>query len=151
MLVLCLLIPLIVGGIAGLLSIRGMQDFEAIIKPPASPPGVLFPIVWTILYLLMGVSSYLVATSNKPEMLISSALRDYACQLLVNFIWPLLFFNLKLYWISFIWLILLWILIVMMILHFYRIRPLAAYLQIPYLLWVTYAGYLNLGIAILNR
>lgn len=151
LLIFCLAVPLIVGIVSGLISSGAIQAFEAVEKPPLSPPGVLFPIVWTALYLLMGISSYLIATSNAPQKLTDSALAVYATQLAVNFLWSPLFFNLEMYFLAFFWLVLLWVLILIMILRFYRIRPLAAYLQIPYLLWVTFAGYLNLGVAILNR
>lgn len=151
LLILCLAIPLLIGGISGLISSGGMRAFEEAAKPPLTPSGIVFPIVWTILYALMGISSYMIVTSNAPQKETECAILLYAAQLFVNFLWSPFFFNLKLYFFSFAWLILLWVLILMMILRFYRIRPLAAYLQIPYLLWVTFAGYLNLGVAILNR
>lgn len=127
-----------------------MALFQRLNQPPLSPPGWLFPVVWTILYLLMGVASYLVFTSGAAPADIRKALGLYALQLLFNFIWPLLFFNLQLYWPAFFWLLALWLLISTTLLHFGRITPPAAYLLSPYLLWVTFAGYLNLGIAMLN-
>lgn len=151
MLILCLAIPFIVGGISALITAGSMKDFEAVSKPPASPPGFLFPIVWTLLYILMGVSSYLIATANAPAKETEEALRIYGLSLFVNFLWSPIFFNMKLYFLAFVWLVLLWVLVLFTILRYYKISPLAAYLQIPYLLWVTYAGYLNLGVAILNR
>ena len=147
----CIAIPLIVGGAAGLLSGGGMEAFAALNKPPLSPPGWLFPIVWTILYTLMGISSYLISTSDAEPQEISKALSVYGYQLLVNFLWPIFFFQFQWYLFSFFWLLLLWVLILWMLRLFYPISKTAAYLNIPYLLWVTFAGYLNFGIWWLNR
>ncbi len=143
-------IPLIVGIAAGLLTRGSMEAFSQLNKPPLSPPGILFPIVWTILYTLMGIASYLVYTSDSPESEKNTALVIYFVQLAVNFFWSIFFFNLEWYTFSFFWLVLLWILIIYTIRLFHPISKAAAYLLIPYLLWVTFAGYLNLGIAALN-
>ena len=89
-LLICLAVPLAVGGIAALLTGGGMDAFEALQKPPLSPPGWLFPVVWTALYLLMGIASYLALNSGKPEVEIHRAMIIYAVQLAFNFIWPLL-------------------------------------------------------------
>lgn len=150
-LLICLFIPLAVGGLAALITGGNMADFASLEKPPLSPPGWLFPVVWTVLYVFMGIASYRIVSANAPQRQTDAALRLYAVQLLVNFIWPILFFNLKLYGISFIWLLLLWVLILITMIRFYRIMPDAAYWLIPYFLWVSFAGYLNLGIALLNR
>ncbi|MEG2812474.1 MAG: TspO/MBR family protein, partial [Clostridium sp.] len=139
-------IPLIVGSIASLFTQNSMEQFQTLIKPPLSPPGIVFPIVWTILYILMGIASYLILTSSKSSVNTSSAIRLYFIQLIVNFFWSIIFFNFNLYFFSFIWLILLWILILITIIKFYKISKPAAYLMIPYFLWVTFAGYLNLFI-----
>lgn len=143
-------IPLAVGGLAALLTGGGMDVFEAVDKPPLSPPGWLFPVVWTILYALMGVASYLVWQTVGSPRLRQRALRLYGLQLVANFVWPLLFFNLQWYLFSFLWLVLLWMLILLTLLSFRRLSPPAGWLLVPYLLWVTFAGYLNLGIYILN-
>ncbi len=143
-------IPLAVGGLAALLTSGSMDLFEMVEKPPLSPPGWLFPVVWTILYVLMGVASYLVWQTTGSPRLRQQALRLYAAQLAVNFVWPLLFFNLQWYLFSFLWLVLLWVLVLMTWLSFRRLSPVAGWLLVPYLLWVTFAGYLNLGIYILN-
>jgi tryptophan-rich sensory protein len=148
-LVICILIPLSVGALSALLTNNSMNTYEKLIQPPLSPPGWLFPIVWTILFILMGISSYLIYVSDSPYK--KSALRIYAIQLAVNFFWTLIFFNMERYLFAFIWLLLLIVLIVIMIMSFSRINKTAAYLQIPYLLWVSFAGYLNLGIYLLNR
>ena len=143
-------IPLAVGALAALLSRGSMEIFASLEKPPLAPPGWLFPVAWTILYIAMGIASYFVATSGGSRELIRNALTVYGLQLLVNFCWPLLFFVFRLYRFSFAWLVLLWILILITIIRFHRLSKPAAYLLIPYLVWVTYAGYLNLGVAILN-
>ena len=125
-----------------------METFEMVNKPPLSPPGWLFPVVWTILYVLMGIASYLVLTSGKPDDI---ALKAYGIQLAVNFMWPILFFNLNLYLFSFIWLVALWLLVYQTIRLFWSASKTAGALMNPYLLWITFAGYLNLGIYFLNN
>ncbi len=149
-LVICLAIPLVVGGAAGLLTMNSMEAFEALNQPPLSPPGWLFPVVWTVLYVLMGIASYLVSVSDAPQEEKARALWTYGIQLAFNFLWPIAFFNLKWYLFAFLWLVILWILILITALRFGRIRKPAGYLLVPYLLWVAFAGYLNLGIYLLN-
>lgn len=144
-------IPLITGGVAGFLSGGGMEAFAAAEKPPLSPPGWLFPVVWTILYVLMGIAAYLILQESEQTQEGTKALTVYWFQLIVNFLWPIFFFNFGWYLFSFFWLLLLWGLIIWMIVLFYRIYKPAAYLLIPYLVWVTFAAYLNLGIWWLNR
>ncbi len=148
-LITCIIIPLAVGGVAALLTRGSMQAFDTLNKPPLSPPGWLFPIVWTILYILMGIASYLVATSGQPYRS-RSALTVYGIQLVFNFFWSIIFFNLEMYLFAFIWLVLLWLFILTTTFLFYRISKAAGYLMLPYLLWVTFAGYLNLAIFLLN-
>lgn len=144
-------IPLAVGGIAAFLTRSNMSIYEKINQPALSPPGFLFPIVWTILYVLMGISSVRIYFKSKQaEHFTSFALYSYAKQLLLNFLWSIIFFNLQHFLFAFIWLIFLWFSILKMILIFDRIDKCAAYLQIPYLIWVTFAGYLNLAIYLLN-
>ena len=149
-LIICLAIPLVVGGAAGLLTMNSMEAFEALNQPPLSPPGWLFPVVWTVLYVLMGIASYLVSVSDAPHEEKARALWTYGIQLAFNFLWPIAFFNLKWYLFAFLWLVILWILIMITALRFGRIRKPAGYLLVPYLLWVAFAGYLNLGIYLLN-
>ena len=149
-LLVCIAIPLITGTISGLLSGNSMEAFQQLKKPPLSPPGYLFPIVWTILYTLMGIAAFFVYTSEKNEQEIHEALKLYGLQLAINFFWSIFFFNFEWYLFSFIWLVLLWILILKTIFAFSRISPKAACLLIPYLLWVTFAGYLNFSIYVLN-
>ncbi|MBQ7125234.1 MAG: tryptophan-rich sensory protein [Clostridia bacterium] len=144
-------IPLAVGGLSALLSRRGTEMYETIAKPPLSPPGWLFPVVWTILFILMGIASYLVYNSGEDEVKVRNALTVYGVQLAVNFFWSLIFFNMQNYLFAFIWLILLWVLIVATIILFFRISEVAGYLLVPYLLWVSFAGYLSYSVYILNR
>lgn len=146
----CIAIPLLVGAVAAIISGGGMEVFESVNKPPLSPPAWLFPVVWTILYTLMGISSYLILTSGADENQIYKAMTLYGYQLAVNFLWPTFFFNFQWYLFSFFWLLLLWVLVFLMILRFWRIDKTAAYLNIPYLVWLTFAGYLNLAIWWLN-
>ncbi|OUN25401.1 TspO/MBR family protein [Pseudoflavonifractor sp. An85] len=149
--ILCLAIPLAVGGLSAYLTMGAMAEFEALNKPPLSPPGWLFPVVWTVLFLLMGIASYLVVRADAPQPITKKALIFYGIQLGLNFAWSLLFFNLGLYLVSFFWLILLWCIILLATLQFAAIRRLAGYLMIPYLIWVAFAGYLNFAIYWLNR
>ena len=149
-LIISILIPLAVGAVSAYLSSDVMTMFQNMRQPPLSPPGWLFPVVWTILYTLMGISSYIIYRQEAEPTVKKRALWIYAAQLIVNFFWSIFFFRLEWYWFSFFWLILLWILILAMILQFQKINKTAAYLQIPYLIWVTFAGYLNLSAALLN-
>ena len=135
------------GGFGIFLTEDHIKVFVTIEKPPLSPPGWLFPIVWTILYLFMGIASYLVLTSSKSNQ---TALTLYGIQLVFNFIWPLIFFNRQQYLFAFIWLVLLWLSILATIIPFDSISKPAKYFMLPYLLWVTFAGYLNFAIYLLN-
>ena len=148
-LLICLALPLAVGGLATLLS-GGMTDYRQLNQPPLSPPSWLFPIVWTILYLLMGYASYRVLVSGKDEAAIHRALFLYGAQLFLNFLWPIVFFGLEWRLAAFFLLIGLWILIYLTMRHFSQLDELAGDLLIPYILWVTFAGYLNLGVYLLN-
>lgn len=145
------LIALGVGALSALLSRGGIATFDQVEKPPLTPPAILFPIVWTALYLLMGLGAADVwrKREEKPEET-AAALTVWGFNLLVNGVWSILFFCYRAYFWSFLWLILLWVVIIVMILAFRRVSPRAAYGQIPYLVWVTFAGYLSLGVAILN-
>ena len=148
--IICLVIPLAVGGIAALLTGGGMDTFETLNQPPLSPPGWLFPVAWTLLYLLMGLASYLAMESRGPQEIIRRSIALYALQLLFNFLWPIFFFGLKWYLFAFIWLVALWILILLTLIEFRRVSKVSAYLLLPYLAWVAFAGYLNIGIYLLN-
>lgn len=141
-----LLISLGAGGLSSILAGDSMQQYMQMYKPPLSPPGFLFPIVWTILFILMGVASYLVYITPGEEKKLP--LTIYFIQLIVNVLWSVIFFRFDAYLLAFAWLLLLWFLIFITIRQFYTVNKTAAYLLIPYLLWVTFAGYLNLAIAI---
>lgn len=148
-LLICLAIPLAVGGLAALLS-GGFSDYAQLNQPPFAPPGWLFPVVWTVLYLLMGYSSYRVLGSGREEDAIHKALAAYGVQLLLNFLWPILFFRFSWYLAAFFLLIGLWAAIYITMHLFSKLDQPAADLLLPYLLWVCYAGYLNLGVYLLN-
>ena len=143
-----LLITIGTGVIAGLISAGSNDIYTELERPALAPPAIVFPIVWTILYILMGISLYMIYTSYSPQK--DKALKVFGLQLLLNFIWPLVFFNMRQYTIAFVILILLWLAVAYMIYLFYQIKPVAAYLQIPYFLWLTFAAYLNLAIILLN-
>jgi len=138
------------GILSGLLTRAGTAEFSrSAVQPPLSPPAILFPIVWTVLYLLMGISAARVSLQEpSPER--SRGLNLFVAQLIVNFFWSPIFFNAKAYGFALLWLILLWVLAFAMIRSFRRTDPLAALLQIPYLLWLTFAAYLNAGVWLLN-
>lgn len=146
-----LALPLAVGGLAALLTKDGMMMFNAMPKPPLTPPGWIFPAVWTALYLLMGFASYLVWMSGASAIRKERALTAYALSLAANFIWPLIFFGMELYLLAFIWLILLWLLSAAATVLFHYISERAGKLMLPYMLWLSFAAYLNLGVWILSR
>ena len=143
-------LALAVGGLASLLTSGGMAAFDALNKPPLSPPDWVFGVVWTILYILMGVGMAIVwqETSGRERR---RALAAWVLQLAVNFLWPVFFFTLEWRLFSFFWLVLLFVLVARMTRIFAQHSRLAALLQIPYLVWLVLAGYLNLGVWILNR
>lgn len=142
-----ILIPVIIGGIVGLI-ISVSIDYNSLEKPFLAPPSILFPIAWTILYILMGVSYGIL----KSKSLIDSKSKlIYYLQLFVNAMWSIFFFTLKWRLFSFIWIIVLDILVVLMILNFYKKDKTSGLLQIPYLLWILFASYLNISIYLLNK
>lgn len=146
----CILVPLAIGGLSALFTIGSMKDFEALRQPPLSPPSWLFPIVWTLLFVLMGTASYIVVeTPSMPEKK-ERAFKSYFLQLGFNFLWSIIFFNFGAYEIAFVWLLALLCLIVVTAVRFFSINRLAGLLLLPYIAWVSFAGYLNLAIAYLN-
>lgn len=122
---------------------------QTVLQPPLSPPSWLFPLVWTLLYGLMGISAARIWQTPHSKMR-SLGLNLFVAQLVVNFFWSPIFFNLQAFGLAFFWLLLLWALVLWMILTFRKVDPLAAKLQIPYLLWLTFAAYLNFGVWYLN-
>ncbi len=144
-----LFISLGVGLLAGILTADSFTVYEGLIKPPLSPPAWLFPVVWTILYILMGISAYMIYQSDNDFKYV--ALTIYGVQLIFNFFWSIIYFNIGNVLFAFVWLVMLWVLIVAMIISFAQINKTSALLQIPYLIWVTFAGYLNLALYVLNN
>ena len=147
-LIVCILIPLAVGGISAFLTKDSMAQFASMNQPPLSPPGILFPIAWTILYILMGIASYLVFASGSTTKRLWLVV--YAIQLAFKFLWSPFFFNLHLYWFAFVWLLALWAMILFLILSARKINKNAVLCLVPYILWCTFAAYLNAGVAVLN-
>ena len=150
LLAICLIIPLGVGGLSALLTMGSMEAFSSLEQPPLSPPAWLFPVVWTVLFALMGVSLYRVLTSGAAQDAITAALAVFALGLAFNFFWSIWFFNFGWYWFAFVWLLTLWVFIIINTVMFWRIDKTAGYLMIPYIAWVTFAAYLNAAIAWLN-
>ena len=140
-----------VGILSGLLSRQGMQLYEQMTqKPPLTPPGIVFGLVWTVLYALMGVGAARVGAVPESRHR-SRGLNLFVVQLVFNFFWSLIFFNARAYGFALVWLLVLWVLILLMTLSFAKVDKTAALLQIPYLLWVSFAAYLNYGVWQLNR
>ena len=149
-LLIALALPLAVGGLSALLTGTSMMMYDSFVKPPLSPPGWVFPVVWTVLYVLMGLASYLVYSSGASPVRIQRALSFYAVQLALNFFWPLIFFRLQMYLTAFLWLAALWVLVLICTLLFWYIRKPAGQLFLPYLVWCSFALYLNLFVYLLN-
>lgn len=142
---------LAVGGLSALLTSGNMDIYSEIEKPPLAPPSVLFPIVWTLLYILMGVGAAMIFLQREENPRVArNALVTYGVSLFLNFFWSIIFFNMQSFLFAFIWILLLWASILATILQYRKISSLAAALQVPYLLWVTFAAYLNLAIYLLN-
>ena len=138
------------GGISALTVKGSMAEYAMIEQPPLSPPGWLFPAAWSVLYVLMGAASYIVLCSGTPLYERRSALKLYAVQLVVNVLWPPIFFGLELYLAALAWLVLLWVLVLVTALRFRRISRAAFCLMAPYIVWLTFAAYLNFGVWLLN-
>ncbi len=140
------LLPIVGGALVGLI-ISGYMNYGDMVKPPLSPPSYIFPIVWTILYILMGISYFIATKDNGNDKELNQI---YILQLLVNFFWPIIFFVLKMYFSAFFWIILLIILVIYMIKELLKNNKISGYLQIPYFIWLLFATYLNIGIFLLN-
>ena len=141
-----ILTPIIGGSIVGLI-INKSIDYNYLVNPPLSPPSYLFPIVWSILYLLIGISYYIYRKNNNDDPL---TIRLYYIQLILNYLWSIIFFTLKLRTLAVIWIIILAITIIYLMIRFYKEERTSFYLFIPYILWVLFATYLNIGIVVLN-
>lgn len=143
-------LSLAVGILSGWLSREGTQVYGQLVqKPPFSPPAWVFPVVWTVLYTLMGISAARVWAAPLSQAR-SRGMNLFVAQLIVNFFWSPIFFNARAYGLALVWLLLLWTLVALMILQFGKVDRLAARLQLPYLLWLTFAAYLNWGVWRLN-
>lgn len=146
-----LALPLLTGFLSSKLMGNSMSHYSELTLPALAPPSFVFPVVWTILFLMMGLASYFIFKEGNGELSASKALKLYVVQLLVNFFWPILFFRMEAYLLAFVWLVLLWFLVVMCITAFSEISKKSAFLLVPYLLWITFAAYLNMAIFLLNR
>lgn len=140
-----LLLPIIGGSIIGFL-INNSIDYKELVKPPLAPPSIFFPIAWTIIYILLGISYFIYRKNNYDKKTITL----YYLQLFFNFLWAIIFFIFKMRFISIIWIITLDILVILLMIEFYTKQKSSTYLLIPYLLWIIFATYLNIGIYILN-
>lgn len=141
-----ILTPLIGGSIVGLI-INKSIDYNYLVNPPLSPPSYLFPIVWNVLYLLIGISYYIYRKNNNDNPI---TIKLYYIQLILNYLWSIIFFTLKLRTLAVIWIIVLAITIIYLMIRFYKEERTSFYLLIPYILWVLFATYLNIGIVVLN-
>nr|WP_026895941.1 TspO/MBR family protein [Clostridiisalibacter paucivorans] len=149
--IISILIPLSIGFLSSILTKNSFDYYQTLIKPFFSPPGWIFAPVWTILYILMGIASYRIAKSDNSTILIKNALFFYVLQLILNFLWPILFFRFNLTFIAFIEIIILLVFIIITTLKFYNLDKFSAYLMIPYILWVSFASLLNFSIWFLNK
>lgn len=150
-LIVSVLIPLGIGAISGFFTSDAIPGwYETLNKPSFNPPNRVFGPVWTTLYFLMGISLFLVWKQNASKER-NRAILIFMVQLFLNFCWSFLFFYYHQIGLAFVEIILLWVCIISMIIVFYKIKPLAAYINIPYLLWVTFASFLNGAYYFLNR
>ena len=147
-LLIALAVPLAVGGLSAFASGSFSEQYAVVNKPPLSPPGWIFPVVWTLLYLAMGYASYLVMTVGGRDA--KDALTVYYIQLVLNFLWPILFVRFRLYTFAIFELILLIAAVTVMVIRFSHVDERAGYLTLPYLIWLCFALYLNIGVAVLN-
>ncbi|MBP9996210.1 MAG: tryptophan-rich sensory protein [Lachnospiraceae bacterium] len=147
-LIICIAIPLIVGAISAFLTKDAMVTFNAMNKPPLAPPSWLFPIAWTIIYVLMGIASFLIYQSSSEEKYMGQII--YIVQLIFNFAWSIIFFNLGAYGFSCVWLAILLIMVIALIMNTAQYSIPAMVMLIPYAVWCCFAMYLNIGVAIMN-
>ena len=143
-----ILITYLIGVLPSIFVFKNMSTYNTLNKPPLSPPSIVFPIAWSILYLLMGISIYIIMQSKRK--LKKNARLIYYIQLVTNALWTPIFFGFKEYFLAFLWILMLIVFVITMILTFYKISKKAAYIQIPYLLWLLFASYLNFGVFVLN-
>ena len=146
-LIISIIIPVALGFLGSVIG-NVMNGFDGIYKPSFTPPAILFPIVWTILYILMGISSYIIFESDSKDK--NNALKVYGIQLLLNSLWTFFFFYLKWFLFSFILVLIILLMVIIMIIKFYKINKLSAILQIPYVIWLVFAAILSYNVFLLN-
>lgn len=139
---------ILIGVIPSIFVFKSMNVYNSLNRPPLSPPPIVFPIAWTILYMLMGISIYIIMQSKRK--LKKNARLIYYIQLITNALWSPIFFGFEEYFLAFLWILMLIVFVITMIFTFYKISKKAAYIQIPYLLWLLFASYLNFGVFVLN-
>ena len=142
-----ILLPVVLGSIVGFITFASM-DYDYLIQPSFAPPAILFPIVWSILYTLMGVSYGILKSNSLADNKVNNI---YYLQLFVNLLWSIIFFILKWRLFAFFWILLLIVLVILMIVEFYKRNKISGLLQIPYLIWITFASILNFSIYLLNK
>ena len=148
--VLLVVTPLLIGIASSILTRDMMLEYGNLNKPFLAPPTILFPIAWTILYLLMGIGAALIYSKEEYKGNRSTGITLHIAQLILNFFWSIIFFNMKKYVFAFIWLVMLWLVVLSMIRNYKKISNLAFFMNVPYIVWLTFAGYLNLAVAIMN-
>lgn len=148
-LIICVAIPLVIGFVSSMLTRNAQEAFGRMAKPPLAPPSWVFPVAWSILYIVMGIACYLIYMSTNPCK--NAALMLYAIQLIMNFFWCIIFFRSGTYWLAAAWLLIMWLVILMLFLFVRHVSKGAFFLFIPLLVWCTFAMYLNVGVAILNK
>lgn len=149
-LIVAILIPVIVGGTSAIISSKAMIAYGTMNKPPLSPPAWVFSVAWTILYVMMGLASYFIVMSEASMSKKTTVLILYAVQLIMNFMWSIVFFNWNMYLVAFIWLMIMWCIVIACAVKAYSVSKTATWLLIPYILWLTFAAYLNMGSYLLN-
>lgn len=147
---LLMLLPLMIGMLSAALTSKGMAEYGTMVKPPLSPPAWVFSVAWTILYLMMGLASYYILIAEAESSMKTNTLILYMVQLGMNFFWSILFFGLKVYFIAFLWLLGIWGIVIFLTWKSFKISKKAVYLLIPYICWLTFAAYLNLGSYIIH-
>jgi len=151
-LIIAILVPLAVGGISGFFTASGVDGwYAAVQKPTFNPPNWLFGPVWTLLYILMGISLYLIWKQPETTPYRNTAITIFVIQMVLNFCWSFIFFKLQEPGYAFAEIVLMWLSILLMIIYFIKVNPVAGYLQIPYLCWVSFASVLNYSIWQLNK
>ena len=148
--ILLVIAPLLIGICSSILTRDMMVEYGTLSKPPLSPPTIVFPIAWTILYLLMGIASAIIYSREEYSNNRSTGLTLHVVQLILNFFWSIIFFNMGQYYFAFIWLVILWLVVFSMMMNYKKISQTAFFLNVPYIVWLTFAGYLNLAVAIMN-